>query len=82
MFLDQQIADARDKMCWEKTIVTLVIIAAIIGLVDSRSRIDQQKHELEDRIYECNRRIEWAKLSAWDTYRDMGDALDSLETCD
>lgn len=37
--------------------------------------------DLEDTIYKCNSQIENAKSYIWESYEEMEDALNSLETC-
>ena len=48
-----------------------------------QSELEKTKDELndvKDKLDEANSNIEEAKSSAWETYEDMGDALDNLET--
>lgn len=76
----------------------IIIIAAIWIWRDHNEmiRLEQEKTYLEERIEEyrqaledannnieeANSNIEEAKSNAWETYEDMGNALDNIDTVD
>ncbi len=44
------------------------------------STLEYEKSSYEDALEEANSNIEEAKWYAWESYQEMGDALDYLET--
>lgn len=47
---------------------------------DQISTLEYEKSSYEDALDEVNSNIEEAKWYAWESYQEMGDALDYLET--
>lgn len=65
------------------SIIICILVLFIWWCTNQRTLDDLETEiaDLEDTIHQCNSQIEEAKSYAWESYEDMEDALNNLETC-
>ncbi len=61
-------------------IIILISVLFIWGCTEQKD-LEADIIDLENIIYKCNNQIEEAKSYVWESYEDMEDALNNLETC-